>query len=99
MQTNLVIKMDDELVKIFQSICMVRRTTMTEVVNILVKEVFLTQIKSDEEGFATLSQEDLEKIITGNFDDELETFTCYKHITKKIKKTLDFFLNKNNKEN
>ena len=76
MQTNLVIKMDDEFVKIFQSICMVRRTTMTEVVNTLVKEfLFLTQIKNDEEGFATLSQDDLEKIITGNFDDELETFT------------------------
>ena len=70
MQTNLVIKMDDELVKIFQSICMVRRTTIKN--NILVKEVFLTQIKSDEEDFATLSQDDLEKIITGNFEDELE---------------------------
>ena len=93
MQTNLVIKIDENTLRLFQGLCLVRRTTMTKAVNKFITKKFFKELPSDEEGlatlgqedlqkittveegFATLSQDDLDNIITGNFDDELETFT------------------------
>ena len=75
MQTNLVIKIDENTLQLFQGLCLVRRTTITEVVNKFITKKFFKKLPSDKEGLATLPSDDLQKITTGNFDDYLETFT------------------------